>query len=267
MAQPRMSKKSGRQLRGKPNDQSHNASSPQDDAHDSDKQHAPHPVPALLSRLQPENAGETDRKALLPALVPQRLPAVYGKPQPAIADAAVKGKTGFRTIAHALLIGGCVAGALIFSLGALKKGAPEEMLATNRIAQADSGAVLAAPASDVKPASEKKTVAARATAGKTAATKKTNNARTTSRLADNTKKKTATAVARAPKKSPEPSTPLLAQNSVAPVGKSIGAQSEYAQCQELDSFLRREQCKWQVCNGKWGLDGCPSYADENRQFN
>lgn len=39
-------------------------------------------------------------------------------------------------------------------------------------------------------------------------------------------------------------------------------QNRYAQCLELPNFLRREQCKWQACSGKWGQDGCPSYTRE-----
>jgi len=34
---------------------------------------------------------------------------------------------------------------------------------------------------------------------------------------------------------------------------------QYARCTQLDGFLRRERCKWQVCSGKWGEQGCPSY--------
>ncbi len=31
-------------------------------------------------------------------------------------------------------------------------------------------------------------------------------------------------------------------------------------CERLPNFIRREQCKWQLCSGKWGTNGCPSYA-------
>lgn len=31
-----------------------------------------------------------------------------------------------------------------------------------------------------------------------------------------------------------------------------------AECQR-QSFFVREKCMWEVCNGKWGKDGCPSY--------
>jgi hypothetical protein len=35
--------------------------------------------------------------------------------------------------------------------------------------------------------------------------------------------------------------------------------SAYAQCERLGGFLEREQCKWRVCDGKWGQNDCPSY--------
>ena len=271
MAQSGMAKKSGRKLRGKPNEKSQNASSPQDDAHSPDRQNAPQPVPALLNGSRPETSAE-DHKTRLPALVPQRLPALHGE-QRAKIDAKAKEKSGFRTIAQALLIGGCVAGALIFSLGALKKTDRNEMQLAPPLAQADAGMSLSpAPVADKAATVEKKTAAVRAAradsrpaaaATGTASTKKTNHARTASQPAEREKKKATATAAKPSKKSPEASTPLLAQNSTTPAL----AQSGYAQCQELESFLRREQCKWQVCSGKWGLDGCPSYADENRQIN
>lgn len=31
------------------------------------------------------------------------------------------------------------------------------------------------------------------------------------------------------------------------------------QCEQAGNFLLREQCKWQLCGGRWGKDGCPSY--------
>jgi len=75
-----------------------------------------------------------------------------------------------------------------------------------------------------------------------------------------TKRKPAETVAKAqakpaqPVQTAAPSTEgmTLAANTVAP-------QTRYGQCLELSSFLSRERCKWQVCNGKWGQEGCPSY--------
>jgi hypothetical protein len=33
-----------------------------------------------------------------------------------------------------------------------------------------------------------------------------------------------------------------------------------AQCERSSNLFRREQCKWQLCSGMWGQDGCPSYS-------
>lgn len=32
-----------------------------------------------------------------------------------------------------------------------------------------------------------------------------------------------------------------------------------AQCERAPNIFRREQCKWRVCGGAWGKNGCPSY--------
>lgn len=35
-----------------------------------------------------------------------------------------------------------------------------------------------------------------------------------------------------------------------------------AKCERNPNFFRREQCKWQLCSGKWGKEGCPSYSKQ-----
>jgi hypothetical protein len=35
-----------------------------------------------------------------------------------------------------------------------------------------------------------------------------------------------------------------------------------ARCERASNFIRREQCKWEVCNGMWGKNGCPSYEKQ-----
>lgn len=35
---------------------------------------------------------------------------------------------------------------------------------------------------------------------------------------------------------------------------------QLAACENAGNFLLREQCKWQLCSGKWGKNGCPSYS-------
>lgn len=41
--------------------------------------------------------------------------------------------------------------------------------------------------------------------------------------------------------------------------RTAGTRTVLAQCEHGANLFRREQCKWQVCGGKWGEDGCPSY--------
>jgi hypothetical protein len=36
--------------------------------------------------------------------------------------------------------------------------------------------------------------------------------------------------------------------------------NQLAACENAGNFLLREQCKWQLCSGKWGKNGCPSYS-------
>lgn len=33
-----------------------------------------------------------------------------------------------------------------------------------------------------------------------------------------------------------------------------------AQCDNIAGLFAREACKWRICKGKWGKNGCPSYA-------
>lgn len=35
-----------------------------------------------------------------------------------------------------------------------------------------------------------------------------------------------------------------------------------ARCEAASNFILREQCKWQLCSGKWGRYGCPSYQTQ-----
>lgn len=40
-----------------------------------------------------------------------------------------------------------------------------------------------------------------------------------------------------------------------------------AQCEAAPNIFRREQCKWKLCNGMWGKNGCPSYAKPANSHN
>jgi hypothetical protein len=35
-----------------------------------------------------------------------------------------------------------------------------------------------------------------------------------------------------------------------------------ARCEKLDGLIWRERCKWKICDGRWGRDGCPAHARE-----
>ncbi|RJF98953.1 hypothetical protein D3871_10850 [Noviherbaspirillum saxi] len=41
--------------------------------------------------------------------------------------------------------------------------------------------------------------------------------------------------------------------------KTRSTQMMLAQCEQASNFFLREQCKWKLCNGMWGKNGCPSY--------
>jgi hypothetical protein len=44
-----------------------------------------------------------------------------------------------------------------------------------------------------------------------------------------------------------------------PSAKVASARSELTQCGRNANFFHRERCKWRVCGGRWGQNGCPSY--------
>ena len=246
---------------------------PDDDAH----KNTSAAMLALPDNSQDDHRTQADQSAMPLALVPQRMEAV-----PAGAR-----KRRLPTPVQAILISACLTVALILTLGMLKgnRNAPQ-------VAQAETAAPLATAASSPtaasgqpltnSPAFKKETAArhaSRAGARQTALASKTgtstppsgkqrSHARPEHRMAENGKKKPAATTAKAQKQPfEEHDMPALAQNSVPSPIKAGSAQGSYAQCQELGNFFRREQCKWQVCNGKWGQDGCPAYSNGNKEFN
>lgn len=36
----------------------------------------------------------------------------------------------------------------------------------------------------------------------------------------------------------------------------------FNQCKRKESFLEQEKCKWEICAGKWGQNGCPAYKHD-----
>lgn len=39
-----------------------------------------------------------------------------------------------------------------------------------------------------------------------------------------------------------------------------------AQCERRSNFILREHCKWEICDGSWGKNGCPSYEKQASVF-
>jgi hypothetical protein len=60
--------------------------------------------------------------------------------------------------------------------------------------------------------------------------------------------------ARAAGKTSAPATPFNQQ-----LAARTTPNKELLQCEQQTNFIQREQCKWRVCGGKWGRNGCPSY--------
>lgn len=43
-------------------------------------------------------------------------------------------------------------------------------------------------------------------------------------------------------------------------GTAAVMRARFARCDQAANLFRREQCRWKVCGGMWGRNGCPSYA-------
>jgi hypothetical protein len=48
--------------------------------------------------------------------------------------------------------------------------------------------------------------------------------------------------------------------------KAVDMRGLLARCESASNFIFREQCKWQLCNGKWGKNGCPSYQTQASSY-
>lgn len=46
--------------------------------------------------------------------------------------------------------------------------------------------------------------------------------------------------------------------------KAQQVSSALQSCERRPNIILREHCRWQVCNGMWGKNGCPSYASARR---
>ena len=51
----------------------------------------------------------------------------------------------------------------------------------------------------------------------------------------------------------------VSSTKVASSSRESSTRAVLAKCDKASSFIHRELCKWRVCNGSWGKNGCPSY--------
>jgi hypothetical protein len=125
-------------------------------------------------------------------------------------------------------------------------------------AAAPTPAVAKAAKSAEKPAADRPAKAARPAKKSSSATQKIARGREISRIqqqaADELKKKTRKRRARVAQAKAASKSPLHMSSRQRRVRQVL------ARCERLDSLFRREQCKWRVCDGQWGKNGCPSYA-------
>ena len=45
-------------------------------------------------------------------------------------------------------------------------------------------------------------------------------------------------------------------------GRTLAMSARLVQCERAGNIFLRERCKWQLCDGKWGKNGCPSYLPQ-----
>lgn len=46
--------------------------------------------------------------------------------------------------------------------------------------------------------------------------------------------------------------------------RQVNKRSILLRCERMANFFHRERCKWDICGGKWGKYGCPSYSYEKQ---
>ncbi|OGB23169.1 MAG: hypothetical protein A3I66_09220 [Burkholderiales bacterium RIFCSPLOWO2_02_FULL_57_36] len=46
------------------------------------------------------------------------------------------------------------------------------------------------------------------------------------------------------------------------LARRVNLAHEFNQCKRKASFLQREKCKWDICAGNWGMNGCPTYKHD-----
>jgi hypothetical protein len=56
------------------------------------------------------------------------------------------------------------------------------------------------------------------------------------------------------------------RSPVAASEKAQTVRSMLVRCDRIANIFRREQCKWRLCGGMWGKNGCPSYATASNSY-
>lgn len=70
------------------------------------------------------------------------------------------------------------------------------------------------------------------------------------------------------RKSAAPDTPIGPQSErrnafrTKKVAQATVTTAQYARCERIGHIIRREQCKWELCNNKWGQGACPAFRHE-----
>jgi hypothetical protein len=62
----------------------------------------------------------------------------------------------------------------------------------------------------------------------------------------------------------DPQSAKPASSKTKQLASTAGLHNQFMQCERNGNFFSRERCKWRVCGGKWGLDGCPSYRRDEQ---
>jgi hypothetical protein len=62
-----------------------------------------------------------------------------------------------------------------------------------------------------------------------------------------------------------PSVTSTSEKRQSPVG-GANKRALLAQCERRSNFILREHCKWEICDGSWGKNGCPSYEKQASAF-
>lgn len=248
------------------------------------------PILALTTDEHAAEKSDTERKPTPLALAPQSQPIPF---DPALLSAKAEcGRKAFlrkhASMLKGLFISGGMVATLAFALSGLWRGLDQNSAAASphsaeaaapklvNHAQSHKISVSANPAGTapqaiaaVKPA----TLARKPVSSVPPRPEKVAKRKTVEQIgkhaAEDSQKQSAENIAKAPVKPPaklqHPT--RFEQDGILLASKTPNAPDRFAQCLELSSFLRREQCKWQVCNGKWGQDGCPSYSSDHLESN